>query len=495
MRHDSAGFAHMTLGRWLAVTVIAVVVLAVSAKCITAVGVDRDGTQSALMAVNLAHHGTISLSEAPPYVPSDYREPIPLVLSALEIRLMDALLGPAPADDYLSGQRLKLLKYQNLLWLLLLGVGIFEGIRLATGSFYVSLTGAAIGGVLFGTSIWGTQMLNDLATDLAGGAVLAVASPALAAGLTRGSRRSCLLAGVLFAALTLIKAAILYVFIGVIGTLLCVCLLWRSRIDLRASLRNLGIVTLAFLVIVTPWMLRNLVELGTFQVSQRAGVVLMIRAVKDGMTPEEYRGAFYVWAPHSLQGSIGSLLGFTPRDLQRGGRLQHLNRSETSDFFRSDVEAEQAGRPEDAVSYYRRARAERVKLERELAASGVPDADIETDRILQKRALSMIEAKPGKHLITTIPFLWRGATLAFPALLIAMLLAVRLRRYECAILAFPAFGLVMFYALLSHFIPRYSLPVRPILIALVVIAVKSGWDALRNDRIPAAEITLRKQQS
>ncbi|MFT2657982.1 hypothetical protein, partial [Escherichia coli] len=85
---------------------------------------------------------------------------------------------------------------------------------------------------------------------------------------------------------------------------------------------------------------------------------------------------------------------------------------------------EQEGRPEDAVSYYRRARAERVKLERELSEAQVPNAGVAADKLLQKRALELIESHPGRHLAATIPFLWRGATAAFPILLIGLIVAV-----------------------------------------------------------------------
>jgi hypothetical protein len=494
----------MNARRWLAVAAVAVAVLAFGAKRITASSLDLDASQSMLMAVNLAHHGTISLAESPPYVPSDYREPVPIAVTALTIKLLDGLLGPAPTAEYFHGPRLQYLKYQNLLWILMVFAGAFGCVRVATrsdlraapgSSFYFSLLGAALAALAMSAGGWGAFLLNDLATDLAGAALLALATPALAAGLTRGRASGCLIAGALFGVLTLIKAATLYVFVGIIGSLAIIYLIWRARLVLLPALADLGMVTLAFLVVVVPWMLRNQIELGAFQVAQRAGVILMTRAVKDQMTPEEFRGAFYVWAPRELQGPIGSLLGFGPRDLQRGGRLQHLNRSETSDFFASDVAAERAGRPEDAVSYYRRARAERVKLENQLAAAGVADVDIEADRLLQKRAMAMIEAHPGKHLLATVAFLWRGAAYAFPILVIALAASLYYRRYEYALLAYPAFGLVMFYALLSHFIARYGLPVRPIQVVVLVIAAKWLWDAAfrRYAGGPSSEAALPGQ--
>ena len=110
------------------------------------------------------------------------------------------------------------------------------------------------------------------------------------------------------------------------------------------------------------------------------------------------------------------------------------------------------------MSFYRQARAERVKLERELSATGRPQSDIEADDVLKARAMTMIRAHPGRELALTVAFLWRGALLAFPLLLIALLTGLRARRYDLLLFALPAFGTVMLYALFTHFIARYDLP-------------------------------------
>ncbi|MFL6604118.1 MAG: hypothetical protein ACJ8R9_22700 [Steroidobacteraceae bacterium] len=472
--------ARISALQWLLIGVVAAVLVVSWATHVTSSPVDKDSAQSVQMAVNLANHGVISLDERAPFTPSDYREPLPVLVTAAGIRLMDVMLGPAEASAYFSGERLKYLKMQNILWLALLTFGVFWAVATVTGSFAAALAALLIGGVVFSANGWASGMLDDLYTDLPAGAVLVLASTTLAVALARGRRSYCVLAGLLFGALTLIKAAVMYVFIGTIGLLLCVFVLYRSRFELRALLRNLAIMILAFICTVGPWMLRNRVELGSFQVAQRAGVVLMVRAVKDLMTREEYVGAFYVWAPQRLQPLLGRLLGFGPADLQRGGRLQHLNRSPDSNFAADDIAAEQAGRPQDAIAYYRRGRAERIKLQHELVAAHVPNTEVATDRLLQQRAMSIIKTHPLQHMAATVPFLWRGATVAFPILALALVLATRRRRYDIALLALPAFGLVMFYALLSHFIPRYSVPVRPVLLALLVIAAQLSWQAFRQ---------------
>jgi hypothetical protein len=466
-------------------TVVAALVLFLWAKHVTPSPIDRDSAQSVQMAVNLAHHGVISLDDQPPLSPSDYREPVPVWVSAAGILIIEAVSGPADATAYFSGARLQYLKYQNLLWLALLCFGVFQGTDVITGSRRAAWIAAALASVVFSANSWAAGMIDDLYTDLPAAAVLVVASATFARGLGHRKLRSCIVAGVLFGCLTLIKAAMLYVFAAMIGLLAVVLVVFKARTNLRRDLRAVALATIAFGCTVTPWMLRNRVELGTFQVAQRAGVVLWVRAVKDMMTPEEYLGAFYVWAPGKLQAPIGRLLGFGPADLRKGGRLQHLNRSESSDFAAADLEAERSGRPQDAISYYRRARAERVRLGHELLTQGAPNPEILADQLLQKKAIAVIREHPLRHLATTIPFAWRGAALALPMLLAGLILSLRSRRYDCALFALPSFGLVMFYALLSHFIPRYSVPVRPVMLVLAVVAATLALDLLRERRTAA----------
>src|ERR1700686_3958804 len=106
------------------------------------------------------------------------------------------------------------------------------------------------------------------------------------------------------------------------------------------------------------------------------------------------------------------MLRFPPADLRRGGRLQHLNTAFDSDFAADDLAAERAGRPEQTLTYYRQARAGRTKNE----------AELEGDDILKQRAMALILAHPWRHLALTVPFLWRGATFAFPILVFALVI-------------------------------------------------------------------------
>jgi hypothetical protein len=419
------------------------------------------------MSLNLAHHGVISLDENPPLTPTNYREPVPVFFTAFAIELVDTALGEAPPRAYFEGLRVQLLKYQNILWLALLSLGAFSAVRFLTSSFSLALLGT----LLVNYPYWGSaaELVDDLYTDIPAAAVLMLASLMAAIAARRRSLAFCALTGLVFGILTLIKAATLYVFVGTAAVVAGVYLFQRV-VSFRVAARDLAVMVLTFGCVVAPWMVRNQVLLGSAHISQRAGVVLMYRAVYDQMTPQEYRGTFYIWAPQHLQGLIGRILGFSPADLKRNGRLQRLNEVE-SDFDADDLAAERAGAPEKTLSYYRQARAERVKLENEMSAAGVAQSEIAADDALKARALKLILEHPVRNLELTIPFLWRGATLTCPILLVALLVAVRARRYDFVVFAIPAFGTVMLYALATHFISRYDLPALSIAtVALLVTA-------------------------
>jgi hypothetical protein len=455
--------------RWLALCILAVILEIVWARQMTGAPIEKDSAQLVRMALNLDRHGVISLEEAPPYTPTDYREPLPVFASALGIKIMDSMIGPAPDDAYFSGTRAKYLKYQNLVWLPLLSAGAFWAGLALTSSFALGVLAVLLVNIPFAGGHFGADLVDGVFSDVPAAAFFMLASTALALGFARRRVGYIALAGLLFGITTLVKAPVLYVFVGVVLVLPCYYL-WQ-RYALGTVMREWVILIVPFACVIAPWMYRNHVELGSFQLSQRAGVVLMYRALKDQMTPLEYRGSFYVWGPNFLQKPLGLILGFTPEDLRRGGRLQHLNTALDSDFAADDLAAERAGRPDQTLTYYRTARAWRTKIEMDLDRAGNPRAELDGDDILKNRAMTLILQHPWRHLALIIPFLWRGATFVFPILVVVLVIAVRRRRDDLAVFALPAFGLVVFFALFSHFIARYALPAREVatvsLIALV----------------------------
>ncbi len=458
---------------WLAAAVVGAGLVFLWSHRISGAPIETDAAQTTLMALNLERHGVISLDESAPYSPTNYREPVPVIVSAAGIALIDAALGAAPTEAYFSGERARLLKCQNILWLGLLSLGAFWTVRYFTGSFRLALLGALLVNFPLSGSHSEADLIDDLFTDIPAAAVLMLAS--LAAAVAARGRRPvvCAATGLLFGLLTLIKAATLYIFLGTVGVWAGACLLRRAA-PWRILARDAAVMLIAFGCAVGPWMYRNHVLFGSAHIAQRAGVVLMYRAVYDQMTPGEYRGTFYVWAPARLQGIVGRLLGFAPADLKRGGRLQRLIETD-SDFAAEDLAAERAGAPERTLSYYRQARAERVELERQLGRAGSPQPEIAADDLLKERALKIVLAHPWRNLALTVSFIWRGATFAFPALILALLVALRRRQYEFFVFAVPAFGTVLLYALFTHFIPRYDAPALSVAIVAFWLSGYFAW--------------------
>lgn len=466
---------------WLSVLLLTAALLAVSARLIKPDRLVMDSSQNVLMAINLERHGVMSADDDPPYRVSDYREPLPVAASALVINLVDHVAGVGDAESYLEGRRGEYLKEQNLFWLALLSIGAYCAVRWFTGSRALGLLGIVLVQLPF---LWTVPEfvgpVDELGTEIPASALLMWASLALAAGL--GGRLAWIAAGGLLLGLfTLVKATGLYVAVAMAVLWLGFRLYRREGMRLSQIWKEIGLLVGTCACVVVPWMARNYFEIGKFEVSQRAGVVLMMRGMYDQMTPQEYLGAYYVFAPHALQRPLGGLLGYTAEDLQRGGRLQRLNEID-SDFSADDLAAERAGHPEQAISLYRRARAERVQLEQALRSAGHPEPESEADGILKARAMAIITAHPWRHLAATPLFLWRGSARVFPLLIIALAVALRYRRYDLVAFSLPALGLIVLYALFTHFIDRYSLPSRAIAVVAIIVAARLLWSALTAGR-------------
>jgi len=468
--------------RWMAVIATAGALLLFWSTGISDDEIVNDAHQNLWMALNLRNSGTISLSESPPVVPSMQREPLPAVVGALALSAVDAVLGPAPAADYFHGRRAALLKYQNILWLgLLSGAVYLVGRRLGL-TFWPALLGVLASNLLLLNAWYRICMLNSLLTESAAAALLTVGSVLLAIGGRSGKLRWDSCAGVCFGLLTLVKAAFFYVTLGLLVAIPGLALLLRR--PGRPAIAQACIVTGVALGVVLPWMLRNYLSVGYFEIAGRGGEAVHNRAVMDQMTLDEYIGSLYVWAPYPFGGPLRRVLGYSRTDLEEGGRLQRLNEAGSSSFAPRDEAAELAARPQDTVTYYRRSRAQRRVLQNQFAAAGDPQPEMAADEEVKRRALAMIARHPLRHAAVTLTLLWRGGNFVFAPLAAAFIYAVRRRKDELALLVLPSLAVVLFYALLVSFETRYAMPAYAIVVCLLVApAVRLA----RRDGGPRAE--------
>lgn len=465
-----------------------------------------DGRQNLKLAYNLAYHGVYSNSDDPDehLEPSNIREPVPILSLAAWIRLHPKLSSGHSLETINSGSSILAVKRFNLFWSFLCLAGTAAAVLAAVRPRFVAVPAAA-------AAIWLTYeyflqqplVINRAYTEVHGGALLALLSFSLIRALEKKSRSWFVFTGLAAGLLALTKAVFLYVSIGMILTLFVV---YMIRQDRAFRLRFLGLLALTagcMAAVILPWILRNRLLLGTTSISSRGGTVLYARAVKNQMNDTEFAGAFYHYAPPALKAYIGNYLGFNEDDLEAGGVLQRINRDGASSFGPSDLEAEQAGRPEDAISFYRSARAERFRLEMEYEAQGVEDPTLLASAVLQDRAVEMILADPVSHLKTTLVFLWRGMwvvnvrfrylVLGYASLWFAGGWGL-LRRKDWMIgISLPSLGVMAFHALFTHYIPRYSMILVPMLMAVLVVVIArvivgAGSRAIRSEAGAGPEV-------
>jgi hypothetical protein len=221
-------------------------------------------------------------------------------------------------------------------------------------------------------------------------------------------------------------------------------------------------------VVVGPWIARNSILFNESQISANAGKVLYVRMLYDGMTPSEYRGSFYVWAPSKVKSLFEKYLGFKRSDLDEGGSLRRLTRGK---MLPQDKLAIQKHKPELATTYYNQTKAELRRRADILAKQGHPDPSLAARQELQSEAVASILKMPVDHLAVSLPIAWRGiwvrglvwwsALVCFLALLALPIIGIAMRRWEYVAFTLLPLGIYAIYSLGSHHINRYTFPIVP----------------------------------
>lgn len=420
----------------------------------------------------------------------NYREPLPVILLALHILADPALSDIATVDELNTGQTLVRLKRHNLVWGGLLLVGLVLTVRRFVGTGVIG-TGASIVGIFVLTSdfLVKTSVIDRFYTEIQAATILVWFTYAITCAVASRQRRWFALAGLLAGALALTKGAFFYVAIALPFVLGLICLLPPNRWPGGVAITRFGTMAICFAALAGSWIAHNHVRFGSTTITQRGGEILMMRVYNNRMTDEEARGAVYVWSPRILKESVGTLLGFSEADLSKGGRLQRLNIDGNEAFVEEDWAAELAGRPEDALTYYTAARAERVKLHRQLREQGYSNPHQVTELQLRKRALREIFADPANHLAKTPLFLWRGLWTRSPPNVVQLALyltvvsgfvamsavAVLLRWPVVSAFTLPVIGTIMFFALFTQFHPRFADMLIPAIYVGAVVAGARLW--------------------
>jgi hypothetical protein len=446
------------------------------------------------MALNLERHGVISMEEGAPYRPSMWREPLPIATLAVAIYLTDSVLGKAEPSAFFQGARARYLKVSNLGWLTLLAISAFLAIRYFTSSVSLSLLGSAFVALDFtwfvppNVRTW--LGIDGLDTEVAGAALFTAASLLLAVGVARRSRSGMIGASLCFALCALTKAAIFYVYIAVLGACAAcwaIAAMRRQTSAPRLSMASLGALTIPFLLVTNSWMYRNQVQTGHFQITERSGSGLMYRALMDDATTDEYRGMFAVWGEPHLRKVVGWLTGFSAADLEAGGRLQRLSEKLSGAAEEHEQWAEDSGRPDETITWYRTGRAIYEAKLAQFTKEGNKYPSGAADLATRNEAIKLIAQRPVKFAAVMVPLIWGSAPLTFPILLATFAYGWRRARVDLVLFVLPAIGLVLFYAAASQFVPRYGFVFGPIAIVALLALCAAAESALgRAKPTPAA---------
>ncbi len=460
--------------RALAWATLAALLLALWGGWITTTPAKADGEQNLQMALSLAHRGVISTGAAGAR-PDMFREPLPAFSGAAIIRGVEAFKGRTADDAWASGERVRWLKTQNLLWLALVSLAVFGAAR----TLGVSRAGALTALALVNVAAFGLrrEFVDSLGTDLAGAALLTTAAGLLTKGWVSGRWRWWLAAGTAFGLAILVKASLLYVVIG-LAVSLTVLAAWRKH-GWPGNNRGVAVILLLLstAAVITPWSERNARLFGTRAITDRGGEVLLLRAYEDQVSPDEYRGVWCVYAPSRLRPSICRLTGWTGADLQPGGALGRFSRAQPRDPAVVRRAAEAGTGPAPGLSFYRTAKARyQVLVERNAGGTAPLTA---ADAAAKAEALALIKARPDLHLLMTPAYLWRGLGGLTAWLGLAAAIALLRRRDDLAVFLLPAVGLGLFLALFSHFIPRYAWPMIPFACVTLPLILETALQKVR----------------
>lgn len=473
-----------------------------------------DGERNLRIAHNLYTHGIYSSDERMPPRPDNRREPLPILIINAHMHAVASLLPNTDFTTLQSGDGSRLIKLSNLYWIFagLLGAWILA--HQLTGRHAISaITTLITFYFFFGESRW----INNLYTELQTGTLLLWVAVAWLGANRKPTLMRFTALGALAALLVLTKSAFLYIFlIAWLLLLLDVALRPFVAGQRKRSIVFMLVTFISAFMVLTPWLVRNYLQVDDTMVSQRGGQILFGRALLNSMSLDERKGVYYLYGPSLYRERVSGTYALQPGDLDRGGRWQRLNRWRST-FAAEDYAAMQAGDPDAALSFHRIASAHVIAARREFEATGHPAPLNAADERLKNRAIAMIKADPVAHLKMIAPTFWRGLwsiplietpglmehrqvqlvewtnLLGFMTLIGTALISLIARHRRLIGVTLPALGLLAFYAILTHNIPRYYAPVHPLMLILMITMPAIGLgQVLKNIRGKTPWLSLKR---
>lgn len=462
-------------------------------SAITDAPVKKDSLQNLRSAYNLYTWGVFSKqkSAARPPAPDNYREPLPPFVTALYSALAGEERVCNDGDCRASGFNSRAVKKINLFWAVCVLCATAVLARTVTKSDFAAIAALVLTYMCF---LRNPAYIDRLITEIPASACMLTCALCLGAYVRGRSPAAGFLAGTALGLLVLTKALFFYAIVPLVLVTASYVLFAGGRAPARNAAAGLGCLCCGVLITVCPWLVRNSVHFGSFQVTSRGGLALYTRALINRMDAFEYKAAFYCWGPGPYRWLVRATpLAVSDADHGPGGRAVRLACSGHSAPAARDAIVRRQGRPQDAVSFYAMGRARRNRLQRELKKEGARNPVQAADALLRDRALAMIIRHPFRHAAATLPLAWRGmwgfyggvlsavlCGLSYAGFVVVCLYAVLRKSRDLTVFAAVPFFLLAFNAFLSNNLPRFNTPAIPFLVISLMFVLVTGVRRLRE---------------
>ena len=446
----------MKIPAWILEAILLVCLLAVTFPLAMSLRTGQvrepDTRENLQLALNLQRYKVYSVLEGDdgPPQPTTKREPLyPILLSLWMAVLRD------DGNQEVSPELARRLKSLNVILQLCLVLASWWAAKTFFKKPWAPLAVAAL--IAFNSSMLST--IDVFLTEIPAALLVVISGTLLYLTYTRRSTLYCILGGLSLGALALTRAVFFYFVLLLAAAAVVWLLVEAARKDwnIKSTGTRWLFLVLVALAVYCPWFVRNQRLGQALQLDQRGEDVLAVRAEYSAMSWKQYAASFFYFTPAVGPRLTSALFG---EAVARG-----FDRSRPESFF-----------------------------QKALAGTGVVHRTAGERNLGPRQAAVRVMAE---HLpmmtLLTLPFGYRGAfvqvgfnvrrvpslllyfTLLYslfflPALILLTITLVRKKDPRLLFLV-PALYSYVFHSLITHYIPRYSVPLIPVFIIALVSAI------------------------
>ena len=432
-----------------------------------------DAAQNIRSAANLARFGVYGEGPVVAGVEPGYRrEPFPNFSLAFYLKFWELWLPGLIRDSasVASGKLLVFAKSINLIFAASLFCGCWALLRQI---FFSPLIANIVMMILLlplnSCFVW--SEVNNFNTELVASSLIVWVTVVLLLSAEKASFRFVFVCGLLFGLLALTKASAAYM--AILALPCTACLLSRN---FRQFWGYFLFLSIGFVMFVSPWVLRNQLEFSSPAIARGGGDVLLIRSEFNQMNDQQFLYGFYAYSPTFLQNNVlGPILLLEKNDFKCGNLLEVFNRK--LDCDQNNLRKKNY----DAVrSFYQRGK------------RAIPRKFDLNPEDKKELAVERIKNDSFAHARITLLMAWRGLWsfksrnffdvilnfIAFLSLVVVPMIGLNEKRKAWVLMGIIPSIYYAFYALTSHFLPRYSEPLIPLSLVCLATLAAYIWSKL-----------------